>query len=239
MTSGQSVVTSQSNVEVPQSIEQNELPEMEIQSRPSTSLECMSLSDNTKFYLERLDGPQIRLLEILPAEYNEPISCCFKCVDRTGPPTEYVALSYCWGDHADWERIFLNGSEGFLVTTHLYQGLRRLRHSRESRCVWIDAICINQADEQEKSHQVQQMDSIYRWAQRTVIWLGEMDASQSTCRRDRHGICTKPNLSAFEHQNSTVAIQRKLLEDEKRSRKEAHYMSVWYVPSVLNGTVGH
>jgi hypothetical protein len=76
------------------------------------------------------------------------------------------------------------------------------------------------------------MRSIYRRAQQTVIWLGEMDASQPTCRRDRDGICTSPNLSAFEHQQATTAIQVKLTADEERSWQEPYYMSVWYVSYV-------
>jgi hypothetical protein len=38
--------------------------------------------------------------------------------------------------------------------------------------IWIDAICINQQDNEEKDHQVQHMGEIYRNAKLVVVWLG-------------------------------------------------------------------
>ena len=38
--------------------------------------------------------------------------------------------------------------------------------------LWIDARCINQKDDVEKSSQVQMMGSIYRKATKVVVWLG-------------------------------------------------------------------
>ena len=44
--------------------------------------------------------------------------------------------------------------------------------------LWIDAICINQQDEQEKPQQVRIMSDIYRTGSQTLIWVGEeADAS--------------------------------------------------------------
>jgi hypothetical protein len=39
--------------------------------------------------------------------------------------------------------------------------------------LWIDAICIIQADSEERGTQIRIMDVIYQSAQDTVIWLGE------------------------------------------------------------------
>lgn len=38
--------------------------------------------------------------------------------------------------------------------------------------LWIDAVCINQADEVEKSWQVQQMWTIYNSTEYMATWLG-------------------------------------------------------------------
>jgi len=46
--------------------------------------------------------------------------------------------------------------------------------------LWIDALCINQRDIQERSHQVQHMATIYRSAKSVVIWLGEWP-NDATC----------------------------------------------------------
>jgi hypothetical protein len=44
---------------------------------------------------------------------------------------------------------------------------------KEALTIWIDAICINQDDNLERSAQVQIMGSIYQTAKRLRIWLGE------------------------------------------------------------------
>jgi hypothetical protein len=41
--------------------------------------------------------------------------------------------------------------------------------------LWIDAICINQADIVERGHQVQMMGDIYRQRDEALIWLGDHD----------------------------------------------------------------
>ncbi|KAK4183821.1 heterokaryon incompatibility protein-domain-containing protein [Podospora australis] len=41
--------------------------------------------------------------------------------------------------------------------------------------IWIDAICINQADMEERVSQVQMMDEMYREASRVFAWLGPPD----------------------------------------------------------------
>jgi hypothetical protein len=43
----------------------------------------------------------------------------------------------------------------------------------EERVLWVDAVCINQNDFQERNHQVMQMGQIYSKAERVVVWLGE------------------------------------------------------------------
>ena len=57
--------------------------------------------------------------------------------------------------------------------------LRRLRLQEAIRTVWTDAICINQQDNAEKSHQVPLMGSIYSLAKRVVVWLGQGDVQQT------------------------------------------------------------
>lgn len=38
--------------------------------------------------------------------------------------------------------------------------------------IWIDALCINQDDDEEKGIQVQMMDRIFQEAKRVAVWLG-------------------------------------------------------------------
>ena len=87
---------------------------------------------------------------------------------------EYEALSYCWGDP---ERIcsILVGDAGAVmtITRNLHQALLKLRNATTVRRLWIDAICINQADEDEKSSQVRLMHRVYRAAVNVLIWIDE------------------------------------------------------------------
>jgi len=46
-------------------------------------------------------------------------------------------------------------------------------HSNTSFLIWIDAICIDQDNEDEKSTQILLMGDIYSGASRVIIWLGE------------------------------------------------------------------
>ena len=96
--------------------------------------------------------------------------------DRPG----YEALSYTWGDPLDTRTVMLK-DQPFQVTKNLEAALRNLRHrlihgtKSNDRVLWIDAICINQTDIQERNVQVRRMLDIYKSATRVVIWLGEGD----------------------------------------------------------------
>jgi Heterokaryon incompatibility protein (HET) len=62
------------------------------------------------------------------------------------------------------------------TTTNLVSALRHLRKSNESRLIWTDALCINQGDSKEKTHQVKLMSDIYRTAHRCLLWLGDFES---------------------------------------------------------------
>lgn len=98
----------------------------------------------------------------------------------SAPP--YFALSYCWGRLKQKDALFCDGKP-LRITPSLAEALRRLRSlpsdqaqypgwDLENRYFWIDQICINQADTEERQSQVQIMGHIYSHAIRTLIWLG-------------------------------------------------------------------
>jgi hypothetical protein len=71
----------------------------------------------------------------------------------------YTALSYVWGEATPTRTIWIDGCP-VEVTENLFTALQRLGmaisrdYTAEPRAVWIDAICINQADEDEKRKQI-------------------------------------------------------------------------------------
>ncbi|KAM0185568.1 hypothetical protein ACHAPI_012125 [Fusarium lateritium] len=93
----------------------------------------------------------------------------------------YNALSYTWGapriDMADEEQgtkksIVMN-DQMLEVQPNLYDALLELLVACEGIPIWIDALCINQSDELERSAQVSVMNQIYGKAKRVIVWLGK------------------------------------------------------------------
>ncbi|KAK4446763.1 heterokaryon incompatibility protein-domain-containing protein [Podospora aff. communis PSN243] len=120
----------------------------------------------------------IRLLRLQPSEregssihcslfhYSQPLNNKFQRSDL------YEALSYVWGNALERRRIFVDGFQ-FEVTWNLHRALEHLRHPVLERILWVDAVCIDQQNDDEKAHQVASMASIYARANRVVVWLGD------------------------------------------------------------------
>lgn len=92
-------------------------------------------------------------------------------------PEPYEALSYHWG-HKDkatkFIKILAQSQSYFIrIKPNLDCALRHLRDEREPRFFWVDALCINQADDDEKTVQILQMSLIYSRAKSVAVWLGE------------------------------------------------------------------
>ncbi|KLU88072.1 hypothetical protein MAPG_07059 [Magnaporthiopsis poae ATCC 64411] len=96
------------------------------------------------------------------------------------PPSKYEALSYTWGRTGRDELIYIVPGPGQLqgrntvlaVRENLAAALRHLRQPDKPRVLWVDQICINQADTLERGKQVSRMAEIYTLAWRVVVWLG-------------------------------------------------------------------
>ena len=114
---------------------------------------------------------EIRLLELLPGLEEDAISCCMTVAAVHSAVFE--ALSYTWGESNQGRNVTLNGRSGFSVTDNLFAALRRLRRAEVTRSLWVDALCINQADLDERAQQVKLMRDIYRGARQVIIWLGD------------------------------------------------------------------
>jgi hypothetical protein len=84
---------------------------------------------------------------------------------------EYTALSYTWGRPKRTHVLGIAGAP-FAITASLAEALRALPRIAPSEYLWIDQVCINQADEQEKNHQVQMMGEIYSNCHKVIIWTG-------------------------------------------------------------------
>lgn len=54
----------------------------------------------------------------------------------------------------------------------MWNALAALRHDSQNINFWVDALCIDQANVEERNHQVLRMAAIYRQAQEVVAWIG-------------------------------------------------------------------
>src|SRR2546421_7941835 len=120
-----------------------------------------------------LEGRALRLRRLFKGNFEDGIQCelfdAWLHQAKGGIP--YEALSYTWGSTKKIVKIWINECT-MSVTENLYVALQHIRLEKSDRILWVDAICIDQDNTQERGHQVQQMRDIYREAEQVVIWLG-------------------------------------------------------------------
>ena len=91
------------------------------------------------------------------------------------PPDQgYICLSYMWGSPVPQRAISIDGLH-FRVRDNLWRFLNRARRTGITRPIWIDAICIDQANVRMRNHWVQQMGRIFSDAAEVLVWLGDDD----------------------------------------------------------------
>lgn len=132
----------------------------------------------------RSEQQQIRVLVVKPGAYDDTIQAYFENESLSGPPSqcaEFHALSYCWGDSSNCADIVLEIKDEFCtesteenlfsITRPVEMAIRRLRSEKMPLRIWIDAVCINQHDDEERTHQVSIMGNIYSRADMVHVWL--------------------------------------------------------------------
>ncbi|KAM7213113.1 HET domain containing protein [Rhypophila decipiens] len=149
---------------------------------PMASIMSRSTPAGTRYYRPLQEG-EIRLIVLDEASGTgiEPVVCELVYAQLAGP-VPYEALSYCWGDPRERGvldvRVAGNTWE-LSATTTLLAALRRLRRKGIKRTLWVDAVCINQDDLEERANQVRLMREIYTTASSVVVWVGEGDEKTS------------------------------------------------------------
>lgn len=156
-----------------------------------------------------LHSREIRIFRLLPARAGEEdnISGEIFTINLDGSH-RFTALSYAWGDNRHVVNIETNG--GLLpITLSLKTALQGLREA-EPLDLWIDQICINQDDDDEKAHQIPLMKDIYTLSTQTIAWLGPGSTEQAIAYLERVG----RQFSSFGIRVMTKKLQEQLLSDE-------------------------
>jgi hypothetical protein len=155
-----------------------------------------------------------------------------------------------WGDPDSRENISLGGHL-FDVTLNLGSALRNLRDEGKSRTLWIDAICVDQQNLEERSSQVLLMTRIFQKATRTVSWLGNsspyskiaFDFMQSG-PFDSLGFV---HSDEFKHSDHVNKLSLFLLSDHVRDgiivftgdlARRAYFRRIWVVQELALSNVG-
>lgn len=114
--------------------------------------------------------PFTRILYLFPGAGEDPFNGALETVDveRCLP---YEAVSYTWGREDASDYLWIGGVP-LPIRHNLAAVLRSLRLPTQARRLWIDAVCINQADPDERSRQVRYMRLVYKHAARVIVWLG-------------------------------------------------------------------
>ncbi len=132
---------------------------------------------NSPYVRSQLPGSRhIRLLRVFADKQDgSGIRCHFSVVDLDNPPFLFTAISYVWGDSTLKDKAWFDDGISLEITASAGAVLRSIIKSSTYRdmYLWIDTLCINQQDFNEKSLQVQLMYDIYSSAEMTIAWTGE------------------------------------------------------------------
>jgi hypothetical protein len=117
---------------------------------------------------------EIRLLK-LRKDKEGPVHCQIEVFPLKHAP-DYIALSYRWGPPSPLHNLYIDG-KALKIRDILNSCLLELREDVET-WLWIDQICIAQADTLERNHQVGMMSSIYSNSVSVIIWLGDIPMAE-------------------------------------------------------------
>lgn len=166
--------------------ESNEhLDEAETVPNEETTQFSTKKSSQNSVYKSLTGRHEIRLLCLSPALSGEDqILHGTLLLSQLADRPEFTALSYTWadicGDRSCSETIFIGLEwEALPITKNCAAALRRLRSDRDAVVVWVDAICIDQDNVGERSHQVGLMRDVYSRARKVIAFLGDDGENQT------------------------------------------------------------
>jgi hypothetical protein len=164
----------------------------------------------------------IRLLVIHPSpNSSDPITCTIQHARLSDASIEYEAVSYTWGDSIETQKIhFYNSARKLLVRHNCHNALRQVRRKHRNRLLWIDAICINQTDLQERARQVRIMDQIFSKASCVLVILREPNAN--------NGILFEELVAADELLSRTGRCDRERPSDAILQLLEDWFEDPWF-----------
>ncbi|KAF4631373.1 hypothetical protein G7Y89_g6768 [Cudoniella acicularis] len=137
-----------------------------------------------RYKYEPLQTPgHVRLLRVGRRLFFQEPRCEIFQVPLSEAP-EFEAISYTWGKHPPSIPISVNGRH-LLVTKAVEDLVLYMQSIFKSKIYWVDALCINQHDIDERNQQVPRMRDIYQKATRVLVWLGPSPSIGATLSTNR------------------------------------------------------
>lgn len=184
---------------------------------------------------------QIRLCRIKPKVKGSPLEIDMETHLLENMKGHFAALSYAWGEQESACPITVNGvalgAPVATLTRNLYTHLYRLRELEYTELLWIDALCINQSDTEEKQHQVALMARIFRSAHGVLVGLDEANTSFDEAKADHELVrAVLQQLGDGTHIHEMASITRLKEYDTVRAlcrvSDSAWFQRVWVVQEV-------
>ncbi|OJD38950.1 heterokaryon incompatibility protein [Diplodia corticola] len=184
---------------------------------------------------------KFRILTLNPSQDASAAVECFLESAFLDDPPDYEALSYVWGDPERTHSVTIDGKT-VRITNNLHVALRHLRLPDRRRKLWVDALCIDQQNTDERDSQVLHMREIYQRCSVDLLWLGE-DASileNGASAMETIGTITRLEKSVREDFSSYYSLEEALNEPpgdwagilEKLFRKPPVWQRVWIMQEV-------
>lgn len=125
----------------------------------------------------RSDNDEIRLLHVQPGLQSQPLECTLWHVRLIDNP-KFETISYVWGKASIRSSLVLHGCAASVPASSA-AAIRRVRLENGVRVIWIDAVCIDQTNVEERNCQVALMRKIYSQASGNIVYLGESDTARA------------------------------------------------------------
>jgi hypothetical protein len=157
---------------------------------------------------------------MIEPDLHGPIRCSVEVFDLDNAPA-YAALSYTWGPELPVYDILIQG-RALSIRKNLHQFLKCFRKDKkrpwqvERLYLFVDQICIDQSDPDERNRQVQLMSQIYYKSSELIVWLNDERGQSTKAARE---------LNRYSTKSSSLA---KLLVND-------YFTRLWIVQEILLG----
>lgn len=190
-------------------------------------------------YPSSLDSSHFRLIYLTESEdISAPIHIQLEEYSFTDHP-EYETVSYVWGgeegDSTPCKPVYVGRYWDVILTTkNCSTLLYYLRPQKLCRVIWLDAICINQADNVEKPAQISRMGDIYASCERVVAYLGDDLVTRPSGKTFRPRIDFRKPMETSAEFIVACAESAGLNEDQLFERR--YLTRIWIVQELLLST---